>query len=570
MDRLPRFKRYSPALRSTRMLAALLTLALGGIVVSGIAEARDKKAKEARSMDDLFGGPAASPPKVEKPAATTPESAVKPTVSEPEPRGMDALFGGPALPPPAADQAPVAATVADPAKAEEMPPATKASAPAKAKAAPDSMDALFADEPKQAKPAAATITQPIQDSALMPEKTGPAAGNPSRITGFFQNELGYAYKSPTHWTKFRNILDLSSTGQVGGGISWKLGGRLNYDPIYDLADHYNRAVRDDQRLEAQIREAYIDIPADDWEFRLGRQHVIWGEMVGLFFADVVSAKDLRELALPDFEILRIPQWAARAEYFNGDFHAEAVWIPSMTYDDIGKPGAEFYPFNPPTGVSIAREKRPAGLSESAYGARLSYIKSGWDVSGFLYSTNDPSAAFTRLSPTLYQPIHDRIQQVGATLGKDLGPMVLKAEAVYTKNKLFNVTTPTDVDGLIKQDLLDYIIGLEWSFPQETRFNVQFYQRRFADHDPGLIPDSTESGFSLLFSTQALHPKLEPKLLFIRSLNRNDWLAQFKLTWRQDGNWRLAMGADIFGGVSSGLFGQFDNKDRIYTEVRYNF
>lgn len=543
MHRQPQLKRNPPVHRSARMLAVLMLLSLGGGAISGIAGASDKKAREAQSMDDLFGGPAAPP-----------AAAVQPSAPEAEPRSMDALFGGPALPPPAIEQAPVPGSVAEPVKAD---------------AAPGSMDALFADEPKQAKPVAATAPLPSSDPAQMPAKSDQAEAGPLRITGFFQNELGFAYKSPTHWTKFRNILDLSTTGQAGG-VSWKLGGRLNYDPIYDLTDHYNHAVRDDQRLEAQIREAYIDIPADDWEFRLGRQHIIWGEMVGLFFADVVSAKDLRELALPDFEILRIPQWAARAEYFSGDFHAEAVWIPSMTYDDIGKPGAEFYPFNPPTGISIAREKRPAGLGDAAYGARLSYIKSGWDVSGFLYSTNDPSAAFTRLSPTLYQPIHKRIQQAGATLGKDLGPMVLKAEAVYTRNKRFNVTTPTDADGLVKQDLLDYIVGLEWSFPQETRFNAQFYQRRFTDHDSGLIPDSTESGFSLLFSTQALHPKLEPKLLFIRSLNRNDWLAQLKVTWRLDGNWRLAMGADIFGGVSSGLFGQFDNKDRIYTEVRYNF
>lgn len=564
MARLSRLKRNP--------LAILLFLGLAGGLVTDPALAREKKAKGAQSIDDLFGGPAAVPP----PAAG---GAAKARPDAAEPGSMDALFGGPAMPPPVSDPAPAAATVvepapaaatvAEPAKVEAAPPAGPVTQPAKAQAAPASMDALFAGEPPQARPGPELAGQPGPEPALMPAEKSKAGNATSRVTGFFQSELGYAYKSPTHWTKFRNTLDLSTTGQ-GGGVSWKLGGRVSYDPIYDLTDHYNDAVRDDQRLEAQIREAYVDIPADDWEFRLGRQHIIWGEMVGLFFADVVSAKDLRELALPDFEILRIPQWAARAEYFSGDFHAEAVWIPFMTYDDIGKPGAEFYPFNPPAGVGIAREKRPSGLGNGAYGGRLSYIKSGWDISGFLYSTRDSSAAFTRLSPTLYQPIHNRIQQAGATLGKDLGPMVLKAEAVYTKNKLFNVTTPTDADGLVEQDLLDYIVGLEWSFPEETRFNVQLYQRRFTDHDAGLIPDSSESGFSLLFSTQALHPKLEPKLLFIRSLNRNDWLAQLKLTWRLDGNWRLAMGADIFGGVPSGLFGQFDHKDRIYTEVRYSF
>lgn len=149
-------------------------------------------------------------------------------------------------------------------------------------------------------------------------------------------------------------------------------------------------------------------------------------------------------------------------------------------------------------------------------------------------------------------------------------MVLKAEAVYTRNKLFNVTRLTDADGLVEQDLLDYIVGLEWSFPQETRFNLQLFQRYFPNHDPDMVQDKTESGISVLLSTQAFNPRIEPELLLIHSLNRDDWSAQLKLNWRPDGNWQLTAGADIFSGPATALFGQFDNQDRLYTEVRYSF
>lgn len=445
----------------------------------------------------------------------------------------------------------------------------------------ESIDDLFGSPVPALQNKPAVAPQDISAPAA-PEPVPPSQRPPSEphLTGFYQNDLAYTYADKKHWSRFNNTIDLATQGRTAGGAAWKLGGRINYDPIYDLTDTYPQAVRNDQRFEAMIREAYMDFSAGDWDFRLGRQHVIWGEMVGLFFADVVSAKDLRQLVLPDFDIIRIPQWAARAEYFQGDFHVEGVWIPYMSYDNIGKPGAEFYPFNPPAVAGfqtvIASEKQPVGLSDAAYGARLSWLKGGWDVSGFYYTANDPSAAFSRQTALLpapiitYQPIHERIHQLGATLGKDLGPMVLKAEAVYTKDKLFSTTSATDADGLVKQNTLDYIVGLEWSFPQETRFNVQFFQRRFPDHDAGIVPDKTESGVSLLLSTQALHPKLEPELLLVRSLNRDDWLAQLKLTWKLDGHWRLAAGADIFTGPNTGLFGAFDDKDRVYTEVRYSF
>ena len=514
---MPRIKHHRRT-RPTRILTGLLALfALNASMLPSVAQAqeKDKSSAEAKSMDDLFGDPA-PPPK--SPSSDRTDTS---RVEKAEPASVNDLFNA-AVPPSLAP----------------------------------------------AEPLPIQSLQALPDLANLPESPAPIPADQTQVAGFFQNELAYTYARPTHWSKFKNMLDVSATGRSEGGHAWKLGGRVSYDPIYDLTDYYNSAVRKDQRLEADIREAYVDISADDWQFRLGRQHIIWGEMAGLFFADVVSAKDMRELALPDFEILRIPQWAAQAEYFKGDFHAETVWIPYMTYNDIGKPGAEFYPYNLPVGVTIAAEDKPHGLEDSAYGLRLSYIKSGWDLTGFVYSSIDASSALARVTPTVYQPIHKRINQFGATLGKDLGPMVLKAEAVYSNGKLVNVTTLTDPDGLIKRDVLDYIVGLEWSLPQDTRFNVQLYQSWFPDHDPAMVRNATESGVSLLFSTQALHPKLEPKLMLIHSLDREDWLAQFKLTWRIDGNWRAAFGADVFGG--SGLLGQFDGKDRIYSELRYSF
>jgi len=479
---------------TTRLGATLLGAALGAA-----------NAQEARSIDDLFGGPAPAT-KPAAPAATPPA---------PAPTSIDDLFGGPA-PKPAASATPATAT-----------------------------------------------------GAPVPADLGAPPPAKSAVTGFYQNDLAYTYARPRHWSRFNNMLDLAVSGK-GDGFAYKLGGRVNYDPIYDLTDHYPAAVRDDQRFEAMVREAYVDFGAGDFEFRLGRQHIVWGEVVGLFVADVVSAKDLRQAALPDFDIIRTPQWAARAEYFAGNFHAEAVWIPAMTYNDIGKPGAEFYPFAVPAGASVAKERQPRGIDDAGYGLRLSYLQSGWDVTGFYYSANDLNAAFRRVSPTLYQPIHERVHQAGLTVSKDLGPAIFKGEAVHTRDRLFSTFDPTDADGLVKQDTLDWLLSLEWSFPQETRFNAQFFQRYHVDHDPGIGADRAESGVSFLFSTQALHPRLEPRLLLLHSLNRSDYSAQFKLVWRASGNWRLAAGVDVFGGSPNGLFGYYDSRDRIYTEVRYSF
>jgi len=463
------------------------------------------------------------------------------------------------------------------------------------KGSPESIDDLFgAPPPAPKKPAPQSTPAPVvaPQETPVPEPTPASAALPDlaeapakdlseytrpTLTGFYENDLAYTFAGKKHWSNFNNTLDLSAQGRTANGIGWKLGGRVNYNPIYNLSDYYPNSVGEDETFEAMFRETYVDLGAGDWEFRLGRQNIVWGEMVGVFVADAVSAKDLRRFLLPDFDMIRIPQWAARAEYFSGEFHAEGVWIPYMTYDNIGVPGMDFYPFDPPVvpgfQTIIAKEDKPVGLDDAAYGARLSWLKNGWDVSGFYYTTNDPTAAFSRqASPTTitYQPIHKRIYQLGATLGKDLGPMVLKAEALYSRDKLISTLDPLEADGLVKQNIFDYIVGLEWSFPQETRFNVQFFQRWFPDHDPQIVQDELSSGVSLLLSTQALHPKLEPEMLLLSSLDRVDWMARFKLAWKPDGNWRLDTGVALFGGARNGLFGNHNSNDQVYTELRYSF
>ncbi len=442
---------------------------------------------------------------------------------------------------------------------------------------PASLDELFRVDEPAAEPAPGKAPESA-DSLFGLEAE--AAEPVSRIHGFFQNEIAYTYPSPAHWSKTKNILELVADGQWGSNMRWKASGRASYDPIYDLSDFYPEDVGDDQRLEADVRETYLDISAGDWDLRLGRQHIVWGEVVGLFFADVVSAKDLREFVLPDFDMLRIPQWAARAEHFRGDLYAEVIWIPYMTYDNIGKPGGDFYPLPlpPPPGFDtiILDEQRPANtLKNSAYGLRLSYLFSGWDVSGFYYGSTDATPSFERRivdAPTpafIYRPGHDRIDQVGITLAKDLGRVILNGEAVYTWDRLFSVTRLSEPDGLVPQDFLDYIVGLEFSLPRDARFNVQFFQRRFSNHDVDIVQDDVESGFTLYLSTQ-LNAKTEPEILFVRSLNRNDWMLQAKITWRLKDDWRFVAGVDVFEGPPLRLFGQFDQSDRVYSELRYSF
>lgn len=432
-------------------------------------------------------------------------------------------------------------------------------------AKPAAKESLFGDDLPKAKP-----------------KANADAESGGAWRGYVQTEAAYAYENPEHWSKARLRLELGRQGRLSESVKYKITGRFDYDAVFDIEKNFYPAeVEREQRRSFQFRETYLDISRGDWEFRLGRQHVIWGEVPGLFFADVVSAKDLREFVLPEFDSLRIPQWAARAEYFgSGDSHLEFLWIPWVTVDRIGKPGTDFYPFPPPPppgfgALFLGEEKPSRTLRKSNFGARFSTLTNGWDLSAFAYRAIDTEANFYRqvvLGPQpayIFSPRHDRITQVGGTLSKDMGDFVLKAEAIYTKDKGFSVQRLAHPDGIVKLDILDYLVGVDFSLGGDTRLYTYGFQRRFLDHDADIVPDRTESGATIQL-THKFSSEVEAQLLFITSLNRNDWMFRPKITWNFAKNWRLNAGIDVMHGPTLGFFGRFADKDRIYADVRYSF
>lgn len=84
------------------------------------------------------------------------------------------------------------------------------------------------------------------------------------------------------------------------------------------------------------------------------------------------------------------------------------------------------------------------------------------------------------------------------MAKDFGSVVLKGEAVYTRGRNYEVTNPRDTDGVVPQNTLTWVIGLDFNQFADTRINAQIFQNHFFDHDL-IIPDANTYGYSLLVS-----------------------------------------------------------------------
>ena len=403
-----------------------------------------------------------------------------------------------------------------------------------------------------------------------------------KLTGFYDGLAAYTYAEPGHWSRAVSRLEIDAAGRFSETVKWKLGGRVDVDPVYFGSDFYPDRVKHDQRARFFHRENYLDVSAGDWDFRVGAQQIVWGEVVGLYFADVVSARDMREFLLPSFDIMRIPQWAARAEYFSGDSHVEVVWIPVPLFDQIGKPGSDFYPaphLPAPTPTQIADlfrdpQKPARTLANGNYGVRANTLANGWDVAGFFYRSSSATPTFYSIAPGpgqpfLFEPRYDRIWQAGATVSKDFDDFVLRAETVYAHGQGYTLADASVGDGVVKRNTLDYIVSVDFPLPHETRLNVQAFQRVFNGGGGDLAVRSDGFGASVLVSTKVT-PTLEPQLLWIQNFKEGGGLVRPRLNWYPAKNYTLGAGVDIFTGPDDGFFGRFNNRDRAYAELRFDF
>ena len=130
-------------------------------------------------------------------------------------------------------------------------------------------------------------------------------------------------------------------------------------------------------------------------------------------------------------------------------------------------------------------------------------------------------------------------------------------------------TSNVADGLVKQNMVDYAIGLDFPLENEARFNVQYFERYHMDRPRDLLLSRRENGFTMLYHHK-FADRLEGEMLWVQSLVRNDYMVRPKLIWKMQPNWRALLGADLFGGTNNGLFGRFGDSDRYYGELRYSF
>ncbi len=348
--------------------------------------------------------------------------------------------------------------------------------------------------------------------------------------------------------------------------------RSNWSKRLLLGDH----------IDAELREAYVDMEIGSTFLRLGKQQVVWGQADGLKVLDVLNPQSFREFVLADFEDSRIPLWTLNAEIPIGNAFLQLLWIPDRTYDDIPAAGAT-YAFTSPLIVPQAPANVPVTLlpperpdhffKDSDVAMKLAAFVGGWDLS-FNYAFHYVDKPVIRRELTangiIVLPTYERTHLVGGTFSNVFGEFTLRGEVGYSTDMYFLSDDPLDDDGVVRSGELSYVLGLDFQGWRDWFISVQVFQSIVTNPVPGMVRDKVDTSMTLLLRRDFMNEVLTAEVLWIQSINHGDGLVQMSLEYELRSNVRLKLGADIFYGSSQGLFGQFDHNDRVTMAVEIGF
>jgi len=413
----------------------------------------------------------------------------------------------------------------------------------------------------------------------------PASAVEWTLHGAVKNETAYFVSGNKRFDKIQNRLDLKPEAVLGGGWEFRGRGLAWYDAAMDVnatnSTDLTGGIKQHYRTRIESKEAYLLYGADDYDFRIGQQQIVWGKTDGIRMLDIINPFDLREFILDDFLDSRIGLWSARLNYYADigatEHEFEFVVVPDARPAEFAPAGSRWGFSLPPTPPGIAvvtlASKQPNwSLKNTELGFAWRANLAGWDLSlNYYYGWNDRPNVFRQLTGNTMtvQQAHVRMHTVGGSFSNAFGAFVLRGEVAVNFGEGINTTTLVWNQSVLRRTTLNGAIALDYSQSNWTvgvqLFGRQIINKPVVDTRLGTTPNFA----SLRIATDYMNEKLKPEILLLADLDDGGLLARPKASYEFSDNLVVTLGLDIIAG-SGGFFGPFAANDRVYSEAEWSF
>lgn len=325
----------------------------------------------------------------------------------------------------------------------------------------------------------------------------------------------------------------------------------------------------------ELREAYLEYAAESWDFRIGRQIIIWGKADGVQITDVISPMDLTEFLAQDYDDIRMPVDALKFRYLRDQVNFEFIWAPNFQasiFPDGENPWAIKTEFPADLNVTFENPLIPEKkLKNSEFGGKISFYLPGIDLALSSLYTWDKLSVMNQTKTDdnnlSIRAEHHRLTFVGMEFSLPYHEFVIRGEAAYYKGKHLE---PASLDDwLMKKNTVNWLLGLDWYPGSNWTLSAQFADNFILDYDKKIYNDQHTMISTFNISKKFFRETLTLSSFAYIGINDGDVFDRSSINYALTDELHLSAGIDIFVG-DEGMFGQFKDNNEVWVKAKYSF
>lgn len=326
----------------------------------------------------------------------------------------------------------------------------------------------------------------------------------------------------------------------------------------------NRILSD--KTGYDTHELWAEYVSDNWDLRVGRQIIIWGQADGIQITDIISPPDLSEYITQDLDEIRLPVDAARFRILGGSITTELIAVPVFRPAVYPSENSPWALQQMPIKIVPAEEPKSSFENMEIAGKIAGYF-SGLDVAASVFHTwDDRPALHATNSPTELAAKYHRLTIFGLEFSRPWSDFVFRGESAFYKQQYL----PTSQAGKpLAKNLIKWLLGADWTPGGNWTLTAQIVGTNIFQYETTL--QAPQNGFlaTLNISKKYMNERLTFSNLLYFDFEENGYLDRFKVNYEIADGFHLATGADIFGG-DSGLTATYQNNSQAYIKATYNF
>jgi hypothetical protein len=336
--------------------------------------------------------------------------------------------------------------------------------------------------------------------------------------------------------------------------------------FYSKLDLFHDSVLGDNNSD--LREFYIDFNFEDISLRTGRQIITWGVGDLLFINDIFPKDWVAFYSGQPLEYLKKGSDSVKLDFFFGSTTLEFI-VSDFREDRL--PDNRQFVFASPFSITTPRSIIEPDKKEAVF--KMSDNVNGWDVAYYMARGFYHMPALTD-NTIIINGVYPALNTTGLSFSGAVLNGVLNVEAGYYDS----VDDRQGIDPVIENSQARLLAGYSRQIGSDTQIGVQLYGEMMQDYEnyKSTLPvgfnvrDEVRSVITMRFTQNYFYQTITFNLFAFWGISDEDSYVIPSLRYAFSDNLWAELGANVFSGEITGMFGFLGRNDNVFFNLRHSF